>query len=272
MWSDTLTQREAEYTERAIKALNDISWARPVLDRLQQDGGMKSENMPLMFEVRFAYELHRAGKEVEYEYRTGMGDSTIDFCIPGKVTWFIELVSIRTSQASKKAIRQTGLQYEQVLHTNADNIGQSEEAEMITAEQKIGEKVFSDNSPTKFPVPKNNVYHVIFADMRGYLDEGGDVFDYQQMAYGASGITPENSWTIHFWKNSPIKGLFEESCSLKAARFIQERIHFLGFVREQEYKEGEIACRSYYMCNPHLLKDEEARNIYDEFPLRHIGE
>jgi hypothetical protein len=276
MWSDTLTKREAEFTEQAIVALNGIEWARPVLERLQQAIGPKSENMPLMFEVRVAYELHRAGKVAEYEYSTGVGVSTVEFRIKGDITWLFELVSIRTSQAAKKAIMQSGLLYEQILSTNAADVTQSEEAEMIIAEQKIGEKVFKDGAPTKFPVPIDNVYHVILADMRGYLDDGGDVFDYRQMAYGTQGIPSQYLRTIHYWKTEakklePIKGLFEKSCPLRAARLIQERIHFFGFVCEREYRDGEIPRIAYYLPNPHMLTNEEAGKIYETFPLKHSG-
>jgi len=273
MWSDSLTKKEAEFTERAIEALKDAAWAQPVIERLQQAGGLKSENMSLMFEVRFAYELHRAGKVAEYEYSAGAGNSTVEFRVPGSVTWLFELVSIRTSQAAKKAITQSGLLYGQILSTNATDMAQSEEAEMITAEQKIGEKVLKDNAPTKFPLPIDNVYHVILADMRGYLDEGGDVFDYRQIAYGAPGIPFQYLWTIHYWKTDvekleAIKGLFEKSCPLRAARLIQERIHFLGFACEREYQDGEIPSRAYYLPNPHLLTNEEAQKIYEAFPLK----
>jgi hypothetical protein len=245
MWSDTLTTSEAEYTNQAINELKMISWAQPVLDRLSQAGGIKSENMPLMFEVRFAYELHRAGKVAEYEHCAGVGDSTVEFRIVGDVTWLIELVSVRTSQAAKRTITKHGLLYEQMLSTSAVDSAQSPEAEMITAEQKIGEKVFTNGAPTKFPEPAKNTYHVILSDMRGYLDEGGDAFDYRQMAYGAPGIPQEYSWMIHFWKTKegklePISGLYEEDCPIRAARFIQERIHFLGFVREREFQGNEI--------------------------------
>lgn len=273
MWTDRLTNREAEFTERAIKALRDISWAKPVLDRLQQAGGISSKNMPLMFEVRFAYELHCSGKVADYEFGAGVGDSTVEFHIPGKVTWLIELVSVRTSQAAKKAITQHGLLYQQMLSTDAADISQSSEAEMITAEQKIGEKAFTNGLPTKFPKPANNICHVILSDMRGYLEEGGDVFDYRQMAYGPSGIPSSYSWMIHYWKTEtgklePIKGLFEKDCPLRAARFIQERIHFVGFVRERDYQDGEISQKAYYLPNPHLLTNEEAMNLYETFPLK----
>jgi hypothetical protein len=273
MWSNILTTREAEFTAKAIEVLKGVEWAQPVLGRLQQAGGHKSENMPLMFEVRFAYELHRAGEVADYEYNAGVGESTVEFRIPGAVSWLVELVSVRTSQAAKKSVTRHGSIYEQVLSTDAEDAAQTPEAEMITAEQKIGEKVFTNGVPTKFPQPSRDVYHMILADMRGYLDEGGDAYDYRQMAYGPSGIPSEDSWTIHYWKTEggkrePIKGLFEKSCPLRAARFIQERIHFIGFVREREYQDGEITDKAYYLPNPYLLTSDEVRKLYEVFPLR----
>lgn len=273
MWSDTLTIREAEFTKFAIDSLANVSWAQPVLLRLQQAGGIKSENMSLMFETRFAYALHGAGKCADYEYNAGVGTSTVEFRVSDKVSWFIELVSIRTSQAAQKAITQNGLIFEQLLSSNAKDRTQSEEAEMITAQQKIGEKVFTNGAPTKFPAPRDNNYHVIFVDTRGYLDEGGDVFDYRQMAYGAQGIPPQYAWTIHYWgiehgKLEQIRGLFEKECPLRAAPFIQERVHFLGFICEREFCTGEISNRAYYLPNPHLLSNDEAREIYETFPLK----
>ncbi len=272
MWADTLKTPEAEFTQRAINVLNHVSWAKPVLSRLAEAGGIKSKNMPLMFEVRFAYELHRAEKEAEYEYKAGVGGSTVEFKVLGDTTWLIELVSIRTSQAAKNAILQHGLVYEQLFHSNSEDIAQREEAEMITAEQKIGEKVFKDGVATKFPLPQDNIFHVILIDIRGYLDEGGDIFDYRQMAYGASGIPSQYSWMIHYWetepgKREPIKGLFEKACPLKASQYIRERIHFLGFICECDFCENEIPDRMYYLRNPHLLSNGEAMELYKSFPL-----
>jgi hypothetical protein len=277
MWSDTLKVEEVKFTERAIVRLYGVPWARRVLDRLQQAGGFSSENKPLMFEVRFAYELHRAGIVAEYEYRAGVGDSTVEFCVPGYITWLIELVSIRTSQAAKKSITQDGMVYKQILSTDAAEIAQSPEAEMITAQQKIGEKVFAHGEPTKFPLPRDNIYHLILTDMRGYLDgSGSDRLDYRQMAYGALGVPPQYSFAIHYWETQngalePIKGLFEKSCPLRAAKFIQERIHFLGFVSEKQYNEGEIPRISIYLQNPQLLSNEAVRKISGTFPLQHGG-
>jgi hypothetical protein len=79
MWSNRLNSKEAQRTERAIRELSEVIWARPVLDRLKRAGGIKSDNMPLMFEVRFAHELYLAGVTAEYEFRAGDDDSTVEF-------------------------------------------------------------------------------------------------------------------------------------------------------------------------------------------------
>ncbi len=273
MWSDTLTIREADYTKRALDALRDVEWATPLLTLVDEAGGLVATAMPLLFEVRFAYELHLAGVTPHYEYATGINGSSVDFRIPATRDWFVELVSLRASEAAKAAIRETGMIYEQILSTTASKRSQTEEAEMITAEQKIGEKVFADDKPTKFPVPGDAI-HAIIADMRGYLDEGGDNFDYRQMAYGASGIPTEYKWMVHYWETEPgkleaIAGLFEESNRLRASPLIQQRVHFLGFIREREYAEGEIRNTAYYLASPHLFASEaDARAAFETFPLQ----
>lgn len=267
MWSDRLTSKEADRTQRAINELSTVPWAKPLLLRLERAGGFKSENMSLMFEVRFAHELYRAGVSAEYEYPAGVGDSTVEFRTNTSPPWLIELVSVRTSNAAKRAIRQTGLIYEQLLAPPPDDPARSEEAEMITAEQKIGEKVFANGKPTKFPSITNSL-HMILTDIRGYLDEGGDIFDYRQMVYGVSDIPAEYSWMVHYWQGRPIKGLFEKDNLLRAARHLQERIHFLGFVRERYFHEGEIREIAYYLANPHLFQNQKAAgDAFVSYPL-----
>lgn len=187
MWSDRLTPKEAQRTERAIAELSAVPWARSLLARLNDAGGIRSENMPLMFEVRFAQELHREGMTAEYEFAAGVGDSTIEFRLPTTPPWLIELLSVRTSDAAKRAIRKVGMIYEQLLGPIPEDPARSEGGEMITAEQKIGEKVFANGRPTKFPALDGSL-RLILTDIRGYLDEGGDVLDYRQMAYGNHGI------------------------------------------------------------------------------------
>ena len=255
-----------------VAELSMVEWAQPLLTRLSTAGGIKPENMPLMFEVRFAHELHRAGVVAEYEFPAGVGNSTVEFRLHTNPPWLIELVSVRTSDAAKRAIRKVGIIYEQQLSPMFDDPGRSAEGEMITAEQKIGEKVFANGRPTKFP-PLDGSYRLILTDIRGYLDEGGDALDYRQMAYGPSGIPHDLSWTTHYWEIEPgrpvpIKGLFEVDNPLQAARYVQKRIHFLGFVREREYVYGEIPQFGYYLANWHLLATQkEATQAYTTYPL-----
>lgn len=272
MFSDRLRLTEVQRTERAIAELSTVSWARPLLERLSREGGITNENMPLMFEVRFAQELHRAGVTAEYEFRAGVGDSSVEFRLNTTPTWLIELVSVRASDAAKRAVRQVGLIYEQLLRPTPDDPGRSEEGEMITAEQKIGEKVFAQGQPTKFPAPDGSL-RLILTDIRGYLDQGGGVLDYRQMAYGASGIPREYAWIIHYWESKPgqrvpIKGLFETGNPLRAARYVQERIHFLGFIREDDFHDGEIQETAYYLANWHLFSTEsDAIRAFETYPL-----
>jgi hypothetical protein len=272
MWSDRLMGREAQRTQLAMQSLASVHWAEPLLNRLDRAGGLKSENMPLMFEVRYADALHRAGISAEYEFRAGVADSTVEFQLETSPPWLIELVSVRTSDAARRAIRQTGMIYEQLISPTPDDLGRSEEGEMITAEQKIGEKVFAGDKPTKFP-PLDGSLRLILTDIRGYLDHGGDIWDYRQMAYGFRGIPPDRSWMIHYWQSQqgrlePIRGLFESENPLRAASYVQERIHFLGFICEEYFNDDEISERGYYLANWHLFStEEEAKNAFATYPL-----
>jgi hypothetical protein len=275
MLSHILTLREAKLTQRAIDALRGVQWAEPLLARLDKNGGVIQANKPLLFEVRFAFELHVAGLTADYEFSAGVGDSTVDFFVPGPVNWLIEIVSVGVSQAVQRATRKAGLIYVQHLSSDSVDCAQSEEAEMITAEQKIGEKVMSNGVPVKFPTP-GVARHLILTDTRGYLDDGGDIWDYRQMAYGAAGIPVDRAELIHYWRGpsgraEPIKGLFEQGNPLKAAALIQQRIHFLGFVCEHSFEEGEIR-NGYYCANWHLFPtDADAKDAWASFPLPPIS-
>lgn len=147
---------------------------------------------------------------------------------------------------------------------------------MITAEQKIGEKVFSGGKPRKFP-PLDGSFRLILADIRGYLDQGGDIVDYRQMAYGAPGVPRKCAWTIRYWQSTPgqltpIKGLFEQGNPLKSAQYVQERIHFLAFVREHDFSDGEIKRVGYCLANWHLFPTQEKAEVaYETYPLARSG-
>ncbi len=264
-----LSLQELQYTEFAVEELRAVAWATKLLERLEQNGGLVPENAPLMFEVRFAYELHRQGVEGQYEYAAGVGDSTVDFRLLGDQEWLVELVSVRESEGLREATHRYEFCWTRELSSDAADAKQTEEAEMIVAVSKIAEKVYSAGQPTKFPKPASAL-HAILVDMRGYLGEGGDIYDYIQIANGASEI-PNSEWPARrFWQDRPIRGLFERVSNhpLKGSTTAQERIHLLGFVAERDYRPGEIQERAYFRPNPALLPTSDGQwAAYRSFPL-----
>lgn len=283
MWTDILQRSEAGFTQRATDRLAAVPWARPLLQRLAASGGQVVANRPLMFEVRFALELHRAGCIVDYEHQTGVGQSTVDFRVHGPVEWLIEIVSVETSDAVREATnrieiarddRRVAIVEHHVLGTDATDARRTEEGEIIRAMEKIEGKVFADARAIKFPVP-DQARHVIVTDMRGYLRNGADTDDYREMAYGGQAVRPE---AVHWWPTQggnarPIRGLFDPGNARPGSRLIRERIHFLGFVCEKAYREDEIRQAGYYCSNPGLFRTVgEAADAFAAYPLRpHAG-
>jgi len=270
MWTDILSSKEAEYTKKAIEELRKVEWAKSLITKIQRNGGVCSGTMPLLFEARFAYQLHKANITAEYEYSAGVGNSTIEFKLNTPSSWLVELVSIRESKPLKDTTIEAPTWYgsdcHQELSTNAENPLQSEEAEIIRVGGKIGEKVLQSGKPPKFPVPENS-YHLILVDMRGYLGSGGDQHDYEQIACG---YTSSNQFAPHCWNGEIIKGVFEKSnTNLKAASILQERIHFIGFVNERDYVDNEIKNNTFYALNRNLISDEKILGeIWKAYPLK----
>lgn len=258
---------EVPFTARAISTLKEVPWAQKLLRRVDQAGGVTEHNKALLFEVRFAFELHAAGGLAEYEY-VGLDASTVDFRIISAPNWLAELVSVRESKASIDTSIDDGTFFGLTLASlpGADSKA-SEAGEMLLAQQKIGEKVYADKA-TKFPEPTAGNFHMIVVDMRGYL--GGipvvDQFDYRQIAGGSYRVPEEY---VQFWGDEPIKGLFEVGNPLRSASFVRDRVHILAFVRERLYTEGELPSIIRFFANPHLFKDrEEAKAALSSFPVR----
>jgi hypothetical protein len=112
--------------------------------------------------------------------------------------------------------------------------------------------------------------HLILVDVRGYLDGGGHKNDYRQIAYGAQDFEVAREWIGYTRERKPIKGLFEVSNTRPAARLIQERIHFLGFISERAYREGEMrdVKIAYYLPNPYFFStDADAQRAFASYPL-----
>lgn len=280
MWTDSISKEEVDYCQTLLKDLKDIQWIQPLINKIlinkiRKTGSISPKSKPLLFELRFAAELCKKGLDADYEYKTGVNNSTIDFRVNFKdSSWLVELVSIEVSNAVRSATKDTGLYWTTILQSNSEDIKQSEEGEIIIVQQKIGEKVYKNGKPIKFPPISDNVFSLILIDMRGYLDDGGNVFDYREIAYGIYGLEPENSWMAHYWKNKnwdtiPIKGIFDRGNPLRAAKVLHQRIHFLGFVNEKEYGPRKLMTQIYFLANPWIFETEDfAKAVYEMMPFR----
>jgi hypothetical protein len=297
MWSDTLTPEEVEHSLRAVAVLDkECGWARPLLSSRgdiiewlknplgKLPSSFSPSNMEvksLLFEIRFALELHRAGATAEYEFATGVGGSSVDFRISGAQEWLIELVSLFESDAVKRATwdreDRDGLRLFGMHLGSHSDPRQTEQGEMIKAQERIASKVFDGKRVIKFPVPRT-AFHLLLVDARGYLGGGGDCYDWLQMSLGAEAARGVDPLLVKFWNcsrtkaSSPIRGLFEVGNPTRAAAYVRERLHFIGFVCEESYHEGEIASFSLLFYNHHLFaSSDDVKRAFLSFPLaRHI--
>jgi hypothetical protein len=260
MLSDRLRGDEVALTERAMRVLDEIEWARPIVRRLVDAGGLtRAENKSRMFEVRVAYELHRAGIIPRYEQPTGVGGMSVDFFVPGDPSWLIEVVSLGKTVGMQRATTTHGLVTVLSVGDNPDDPLQTEAGELLTTQAKIAEKA------RKFPVPMK-AWHVILVDTRAYLDNGADPGDAHEMLYGPHGLP---LGVAHSWQNQPVLGLMDPRVPLAAAPLVRERIHFVGFVAERRYEENEIRAVGYYVPNSHLFAGQDAaRAAFRRYPLR----
>ena len=66
LW-DMLSQDEADFVQAIMLELGDQSWAQPIIAGINNNGGLTRENKDRLFELRFAYALHRASITPHYE-------------------------------------------------------------------------------------------------------------------------------------------------------------------------------------------------------------
>jgi len=284
----SLSTEEVVATLRGAHALARVPWAQPLL-RLTADTinnlrlrlndntagrPVRDNERGLLFELRYAEALHHAAASAEYAVNCGVGDTTVDFCVLSRPTWLVELVGLRASKAVQAATNDDGefaslfLSSPQQDATRAEQI-QSVEAEIIKAQERIGEKAFREGAPVKFPEPAGK-FHMIMVDARGFIGIGGDPLSWCHIANGPNGLP---DYAIRLWTNpnsgvnEPIAGLFEERCRGRAAPTIRERIHVIGFVCEKTFELGEIASSTFYCFNPHLFGDT-VRAAFEAWPLR----
>ena len=272
MFWDRLELSEAEYAQQLVGELKDVPWARPIIDRINKNGGLNRENLDnllqlkdYLFELRFAHALHRACVIPKHEV-PGEAKSMIDFGFESKgQQWAVEMMRLGETEAVKEATVsrpvEDGIQLtSRYLSTDAIT------DETFKAIRRICQKCERNGRPHKFREP-GDALQVLLVDFRTFMN-GGDGNDMLHVALGADYVKPPFRC---YWEGLPITGVFDEHTSLKGAAEMRQRVHFLGFVRERAYKPGEFTAATYFVANPHLFGDSAAvRAAAATWPLQPV--
>ncbi len=272
MFWDTLESSEAEFAQQLVGELKDMAWVRPIIDRINKNGGLNRENLDnllqlkdQLFELRFAYALHQAGVAPRHEV-PGEAKSMIDFGFESKgQQWAVEMMRLGETEAVKEATVsrpvEDGIQLtSRYLSTDAIT------DETFKAIRRICQKCERNGRPHKFREP-GDTFQVLLVDVRTFLN-GGSEDDLLHVALGANYVAEQFRY---YWKGRPITGAFHEHTSLEGAAEMRQRVHFLGFVRERAYKPGEFTASTYFVANPHLFRDSVAvRAAVATWPLQPV--
>ena len=160
-WNDNLIVDEIDFTESAIDILSTVGWGKKLLEDKSIKATLKSLEFPVkmvpedilvakskLFEIRFAHAIHRAGYAAEYEYNTGVNNTSVDFMIHNKGNdrdWLVELTGLRDSEKIKKTPVHTE-DFSSYISPNNDE----EMNDIIRAQSLILSKVTDkDNNPIK---------------------------------------------------------------------------------------------------------------------------
>lgn len=258
---------KTEKERRALAAIEPEKWARELVRRVRA----RPDDEPTLFELRWAYEAHRRGIQVEYEWQTGVSTSSVDFRFKGSPAWNVELVSPQISDAVQDA---TSVEWPNSfisVETTALGFGNDDdkaapEWELLRMQRLVAKKVFDGKVPTKFPPPRGREFNVIVVDTRAFLggDEDVDRNDLLQLVYGPAAVEVKEFRAIHRINGGPIRGLFEEANQFAWARAARERVHLLIAIHERTFDDDEIQQTMVILPNFTLLTEDDARS----FPLR----
>jgi HipA-like protein len=278
-----LSYQEVDYTQKCLKELSSCEWAKPLIKKIN-DMGLVPQCMPILFEIRFAYALYKTGLKIEHEYKAGVRKSDVDFLAHDKndAKWLIELTSLDESEEVKKnTVSYGNFSLFSSTTSSNDTTNKEEVMGLIRAQRAILSKVAKIEkdgkvSPTKFPEPKPGEYNIIIIDMRGFVIGGSDRGDYINILYGSAGfITSEDVEECgRFWINSETKekismlGIFNSDHPDERAKYLQERIHGVGFISESHYANGEISTKLELFPNRKFYNNSNKADLENLWPLK----
>ncbi len=272
-----LSHNECAYTQTCIQQIQPCSWAQDLIEKINKER-FTPLSMPLLFEIRFAYALYKTDLAIQNSYKAGtknseIKDSDVDFCVTEKngTKWLIELTSIDESDEVKENTVVSGnFQFYKGDLLKSYRRAQSA---FFGKAAKLDKKDRSIIRPTKFPLPESNQYHIIILDMRGFglngsgLDEG----DYKSIVDGevderhVNQLTHDFNKLAEYYKNILI-GIFDSRHPDPRAKYLQERIHAVGFLNEKNYADGEIEEILDLFPNPKF--SDIANELISSFPLK----
>jgi hypothetical protein len=265
----SMSKAEAEKNRRALELLKHVSWARRLANEVQKDDPTQG----ILFELRFAYEIERLRLVPEYEHKTGVDDTSVDFRLAASSdvpAWNVELVSLDRSKAVEKAtisdegsglhveILDLGLPGDPCEDARRIHNKQTVEHEMLRAISALEKKVYDAKKqrPIKFPIPDGLAINMLLVDVRLYEGMGFLDRDHCRQIVGGSAIV-KHDLNVHWDPDSdqPIRGLWSVDNDRAGARHARERIHVIGFVHEEVYDDDEIREVTVLFQNPHLPCD-----------------
>jgi len=218
-------------------------------------------------EARVAASLVQLDCDVQYEYKTGAGEQSVDFRVLSKPEVLIEAISIQNSEASNRAgsVQRPARGIARVeLYLNSMNPDQRQTpgGEMVRVVELLS------NKASKFPEPKPGVYHLVVADLRGYNGGDADLDDCRQIAWGPDAVMEANRLPFtqeEIEKSEPVRGLFDPANPNAQALRAQKRVHAIGLFCGSEGRSEDVLSTygSFYHSNSALISQQEADLVVD---------
>lgn len=279
-FTDNLSEEEVFFSKNVAECIEKSKWGKKLIQDRKISRALKIRPDPsreydelnqiksAFFEVRFAYSLLLMKFPVEYEAKLGIGNSSVDFKVKdGNNTWLIELTSLRESDAVKNATftcKDDIIQYSSVDEgkCNSANV-----RDLIRLQEAIYGKVTKKNNnkieSLKFPAVTKNTYHAVIVDARSFNAGMFDCGDFLIAVYGSHQLEHiEDGVFCRFFidkegNSSHIQGVFEDNNNKIESKIVCEKIHFICFTVEHEYKENELIEKMLVFANPKYFQDEE---------------
>jgi hypothetical protein len=206
-----------------------------------------------LFEVRFAHAINKLGFEAEYEFKTGVGGTSVDFKINIEgcaKDWLVELTSLTSAIGDWSNDGYFG--YSSISNSDQNC---NEVLDLVKAQNALFHKVCKSNKrgevePIKFP--ENSPYHhAVILDTRASVGGMIDSYDFCNICFGSAGLPDMYKRFFRYRDEWELfKGIFDINNANEKSRYIRERIDVIGFINEKDYLRNEIVSSINLFANP----------------------